>query len=206
VQRCWPARKGLALNFENGTPDSIRSPSQRALAASWAPLCKDGLPSFDQFHPEPGSHDPKQLVAWKVAINDGQLVFRAIYRGKLVDEAFNDSWTGKTLREVTPPALQPAIISASEHCVGTGCAVYTVLRTWVGPQSPVELERLLLPFGKNGRVKIIVASLQLRSLEGTVERGTIAKNFEAKSETVAAVRISAASIRQSADRQAYALT
>ena len=194
------------MNFENGTLQSIRSASQRALTASWARLCKDGLPSFDQFHPEPGSHDPKQLLAWKVEINGGQLVFRAVYRGKLVDEAFNESWTGKTLHEVTPPALRPAIIGASEHCVSVGCAVYMVLRTWVAAGSPVELERLLLPFGKNGRVKIIVASLQLRSLEGTVERGKIAKNFEAKSETVAAVRISAASISQSAGCQAYALT
>ena len=182
------------MNFENGTLHSIRSTSQRALAASWARLCKQGLPSFDQFHPAPGIHDPKQLVAWKVETDGGQLVLRALYRGKLVDEAFNNSWTGKTLREVTPPALQPLIIGASEHCVSAGCAVYTVLRTWDGAGSPVELERLLLPFGRNGRVKIIVASLQLTSPERTVERGKIAKDFEAKSETVLSARISAASI------------
>ena len=185
------------MNFENGTVHSIRSVSQRALAASWARLCKDGLPSFDQFDPEPGIHDPKQLVAWKVEINGGQLVFRALYRGRLVDEAFNDGWTGKTLREVTPPSLQPAIIGASDHCVSTGCAIYMVLRTHDGAGRPIELERLLLPFGKNGRVKIIVASLQLTSPEATVERGKVAKDFEAQSEAIVSVRISAASINQS---------
>lgn len=185
------------MNFENGTLDSIRSASQRALAATWARLCRDGLPAFDQFDPEPGSHDPKQLVVWKVEIKDGQWVFRAMYRGRLLDEAFNEGWAGKTLREVTPPSLQPAIIGASDHCVSTGCAIYMVLRTNGGAGSIIELERLLLPFGKNGRVKIIVASLQLRSLEKTVERSTVAKDFTAQSEAVVSARISAASINKS---------
>jgi hypothetical protein len=185
------------LNFENGTAHSIRSVSQRALAASWARLSKEGLPSFDQFNPEPGIHDPKQLVVWKVEVNEGQLVFRALYRGRLLDEAFNDGWTGKTLREVTPPSLQPAIIGASDHCVSTGCAIYAVLRTYDGAGFPIELERLLLPFGKNGRVKVIVASLQLTNPEKTVERRRIVKDFEAQSEAVMSIRISAASINNS---------
>jgi hypothetical protein len=185
------------LNFENGTVHSIRSVSQRALAASWAWLGKEGLPSFDRFDPEPGAHDPKQLVVWKAEVNGGQLIFRALYRGGLVDEAFNDGWAGKTLREVTPPSLQPAIIGASEHCVSTGCAIYSVLRTYHGAGSPIELERLLLPFGKGGRVKVIVASLQLTSPESTVERCKIARDFEAQSETIVSVRISAASINKS---------
>src|ERR1700676_790212 len=46
VQGYGPARKGLTLNFENGTVHSIRSVSQRALAAAWARLCNEGLPSF----------------------------------------------------------------------------------------------------------------------------------------------------------------
>jgi hypothetical protein len=189
------------LNFENGTLHSIRSISQRALAATWARLAKGGLPSFDRFDPEPGIHDPKQLVAWKVEIHDGQLDFRALYRGRLIDEAFNEGWVGKTLREVSPPAMQPAIMSASDHCVSTGCAVYTVLRTYDGAGFPVDLERLLLPFGQNGRVKIVVASLQLISPEGTIERSKITKEFEAQLEIVVSARISAASANNSLERE-----
>jgi hypothetical protein len=184
------------LKFENGTVHSIRSISQRGLAASWARLAKNGLPTFDQFDPGPKVHDPKQLAVWKVEVNDAQLVFRAMYRGSLLDEAFNEGWTGKTLAEVTPPSLRPAIVSASDHCVSTGCAIYTVLRTYDGAGLPIDLERLLLPFGKNGRVRIIVASLQLISLEGTVERGKAVENFEAQSNSVLSVRISAASFEE----------
>jgi hypothetical protein len=185
------------LNFENGTAHSIRSVSQRALAASWARLSQEGLPSFDQFDPKPGVHDPKQLVVWKVETHAGELVFRALYRGKLLDEAFNQGWAGKTLREVTPPSLQSAIIGASDHCVSTGCAIYTILRTYDGAGFPVDLERLLLPFGKNGRVKVIVASLQLTSPEGTVERSKIVKEFEGQLKAVLSIRLSAASINKS---------
>jgi hypothetical protein len=184
------------LNFENGTVHSIRSISQRGLAAAWARFAKDGLPSFDQFDPGPKVHDPKQLAVWKVEANDAQLVFRAMYRGSLLDEAFNEGWTGKTLAEVTPPSLRPAIISASDHCASTGCAIYTILRTYDGAGCALDLERLLLPFGKNGRVRIIVASLQLISLEGTVERRKVVENFEAQSSSVLSVRISAASFEE----------
>jgi len=184
------------LNFENGTVHGIRSITQRGLAACWARLAKHGLPSFDQFNPGPHVHDPKQLAVWKVEGGGTQLLFRALYRGRLLDEAFNEGWTGKTLEEVTPASLRSAIIGASSHCVSTGCAIYTVLRTQVSAGYPLDLERLLLPFGEGGRVQIIVASLQLISLEGAVERRSAVENFEAQSDTVLAIRIPAMSFRE----------
>jgi hypothetical protein len=180
------------LNFEQGTLRSIRSISQYGLAAAWARLAKDGLPSFEQFDPGPRVHDPKQLAIWKVETSDGQNIFRALYRGSLLDEAFNDGWIGKTLAEVTPPSLASVIISASDHCASTGCAVYTVLRTCDDAGFPIDLERLLLPFGKDDRVELILASLQLISLQGTVERRKVVGNFKAQAECVLSLGIAAA--------------
>jgi hypothetical protein len=184
------------LNFENGTVESIRSISQRGLTAAWARLASRGLPAFDQFHPETRVHDPKQLVAWKVEVAEDQFVFRALYRGPLVDKAFSSTWTGKTLAEVTPASLRPAIIGASDQCARTGCAIYTILRTYNDAGHPVDLERLLLPFGKNGRVQIIVASLQLISMEGTFERANVVKYFEAQAVIMVSLKISAASFNE----------
>ena len=184
------------LNFENGRADSIRSISQRGLAAAWARLASQGLPALDQFHPGTRVHDPKQLAAWKVEIAEDQFVFRALYRGPLVDKAFSNSWTGKTLTEVTPASLRPAIICASDQCARTGCAIYTILRTYNDAGYPVDLERLLLPFGKNGRVQTIVASLQLISMEGTFERANIVKYFEAQADIMVSLKISAASFNE----------
>jgi hypothetical protein len=185
------------MNFEDGAVQSIRSMSQRGLAVAWARLAKQELPLFEQFDPGPRVHDPKQLVAWKVEAAEGQFVFRALYRGRLIGEAFSDSWAGKTLTEVTPVPLRPAMISASDQCASTGCAIYTILRTHDGEGCAIDLERLLLPFGKNGRVQIVVGSLQLISMQGTVERAKVVKYFEARSETILALRISAASFNES---------
>jgi len=188
------AKADFNLNFENGTVHSIRSISQRGLALAWARLARDGLPPFDRFEPDPRTHDPKQLAVWKVEGSGAQTDFRGLYRGSLIDEAFNDGWSGKTLTEITPPALQPAIIGASRQCATTACAVYTILETYDAEGFAVNLERLLLPFGRDSRVQIILASLQLISLHGTVSRRDVVRNFEAHCETVVSITISAASV------------
>ena len=161
---------------------------------SWAQHAKNGLPSFDGFEISSRIHDPKQLAAWKVETSNDGTVFRALYRGRLLDEAFKDGWSGKTLAEVTPPSLQVAIISASEHCANTGNAVFTILRTYDSAGYAIDLERLLLPFGNDGRVDLILASLQLISLQGTVDRRNVVDNFEAQYEGVLAVSIAAGSM------------
>jgi hypothetical protein len=58
------------------------------------------------------------------------------------------------------------------------------------------LERLLLPFGKDGRVHQILASLQLISLEGTVERDKVVGSFEAHTECVLSIKIPATSFTE----------
>ena len=192
------------MNFENGTIDNIRSTSQRSLAAYWARLAiaESGLPPFDQFAPGPGIHDPKYIAVWKVEAGKDQLDFRALYRGSFIDEAVKDAWVGKTLSEVAPPVLRIPIIAASAHCASSGCAIYSVLRTCDGAGPPVDLERLLLPFGTRGRVRVIVASLQLVSLEGEVERRKAVESFEVQTDVVLSLRISANSFKESLPKKA----
>ena len=195
------------MNFDNGTVDSIRSTSQRGLAAYWTRLAipEQGLPPFDQFAPPQGVHDPKQIAVWKVERTGGQSEFRALYRGSFIDEAVKDDWVGKTLTEVAPPILRAPIIEASQHCASSGCAIYTVLRTYDGKGSAIDLERLLLPFGQNGRVQVIVASLQLVSLEGKIERSTAVEKFEAQTDVVLSFRIAAASFKELRSKASEAL-
>jgi hypothetical protein len=194
------------MKFENGTIHGIRSTSQRSLAGYWAKLAlaESGLPPFDQFAPGPGIHDPKYIAVWKVEAGKDALDFRALYRGSFIDEAVKDDWVGKTLSEVAPPILRVPIIAASAHCASSGCAIYSVLRTYDGVGSPIDLERLLLPFGTRGRVQVIVASLQLVSLEGKVERRKAVESFEEQTDVVLSYRISANSFKESRRRTAPA--
>jgi hypothetical protein len=183
------------LEFANGTIDSIKSISQRALVGYWARLAMDGkIPCFDQFKPGSRVHDPKQLAVWKVEAHPGEIGFRSVHCGSLLDEAFDQRWSGRTLVDVTPPSMRKWIIEPSTHCVSIGHVIYTVLRTREGAGHSVDLERLLLPLGTNGRVTHLVASLQLISLKGDVNRRTIVGNFEAQTECVLSVRMSAASL------------
>ena len=195
------------MNFDNGTIDSIRSKSQRGLAGYWARLARaeSGLPPFDQFAPGPGIHDPKHIAVWKVEAGRDQLDFRALYRGSFIDEAVKDAWVGKTLTEVAPPTLRAPIIEASAHCASSGCAIYTVLRTYDGAGSPIDLERLLLPFGTRGRVRVIVASLQLVSLEGEIERRKAVESFESQTDIVLSFRISSGSLKEARPKKAEAV-
>lgn len=77
-----------------------------------------------------------------------------------------------------------------------------MLRTCDGAGSAVDLERLLLPFGTRGRVRVIVASLQLVSLEGKVERRKAVESFLVQTDVVLSFRISANSFGESRPKKA----
>ena len=180
------------MMFSEGTINYIRSISQRGLAIYWARLARaDRIPSFREFEPGPRVHDPKQLAIWNVESKGGRTVFRALYRGSLLDEAFNEGWIGRTLDDVVPPALRPAIVGGSQECFDKRCAIYMILRTVDDAGHPVDLERLLLPFGNDGQVKQIVASLQLISLKGAAERRKIVSNFAGQLDCALSIRIDA---------------
>jgi hypothetical protein len=182
----------FSMKFSNGSVNNIRSISQRGLALHWARLARvDGLPSFSKFDPGPRVHDPKQLAIWNVESDGGRTAFRALYRGSLLDEAFNEGWIGRTLDEVTPPALQPAIVAGSLECARKRCAIYMILRTLDEAGHSVDLERLLIPFGEDGQVKQIVASLQLISLKGVAERRKIVSKFGVRLDCVLSISIPA---------------
>jgi hypothetical protein len=189
------------MKFSDGSINSIRSISQRGLAIYWARLEKvDRLPSFRQFGPEPRLHDRKQLAIWNIEIDGSRTVFRALYRGSLLDQAYNDGWVGRTLDEIASPALRPAVLSGMQECFAKQCAVYMILRTADDAGQPVDLERLLLPFGEGGQVKQIVASLQLISLKGAAERRKIIRQFDAKLDCVISITIPATSFGTSEQR------
>jgi hypothetical protein len=184
--------KTLPCSFQalDGGINNIRSISQRVLAIHWTRIASGNqIPRFDQFDFDSRIHDPKQLAVWDVEQRNGPIVLRALYSGCLLNEPFNAGWAGRTLEELTPPSLRSAIVSGSHECVRTGCAIYMILRTCDSMGYPVDLERLLLPYGRNGQVEQIVASLQLISLEGMADRKKIIHDFEKQSDCILSVRI-----------------
>jgi hypothetical protein len=142
--------------------EAIRSPSQRALTDHWDRLAAGrSFPAFTELDATALSHDPKQLVVWRIEGKGARQKFRALYQGENVSQAFNSDWAGKTMEEVVPMSLRRVTLDAAKQCASTGAAVYMIIST-IGPMGQrVDCHRLLLPFGRDGAVEQILASLQL---------------------------------------------
>lgn len=141
---------------------SVKSPSQRALLTCWDKLAAGRrLPALDELKLEPGLHNPKQLVAWNVE-GEGRLQkFRAVYQGQGIADVFNAAWAGKTMEQVVPMSLRRFTLDGAKECATSGCPVYAIYSTIDANDVRVECHRLLLPFGRAGRVEQMLASLQL---------------------------------------------
>jgi hypothetical protein len=119
-------------------------------------------------------------VQWDVESLDkvGDRRFRVRAMGLRAAEAFGSGLIGKTMEEVVPPALRAISMNGARECAASGCAVYEIITTIDANAHQVDCERLLLPFGDGDRVEQMVASLQLISFQGAVERQVIARDFE----------------------------
>jgi hypothetical protein len=172
----------IAMPFQQVSLHSIRSNNQRTLATQWNTLAAaNGFPAIDVFQPQAAGHNPEQIIVWDVdhAGEAGLRRFRVRTVGLRAMEAFGGSMVGKTMEELVPPALRAISLNGARECAQSGCAVYEIISTVDANAHQVDCERLLLPFGCGNSVDQIVASLQLISFQGTVEREAIRRDFEA---------------------------
>jgi hypothetical protein len=172
----------IAMTFQRVSLHSIRSSNQRALATHWNTLAaSSGLPAISGFSPQSAGHSLEQIILWDVErmSEAGGRCFRVRQVGLRAKEAFGGELVGKTMEEFVPPPLHAISLNGARECAESGCAVYEIITTVDGNAHQVDCERLLLPFGDGGNVEQIVASLQLISFQGTVEREAIRRDFEA---------------------------
>src|ERR1700737_2918579 len=171
--------------FEFATPEAIKSVTQRALASSWDQLAAGrAFPAFTEFKPEASSHDPREVVVWKIEGAGRLLKFRALYQGENVAEVFNSSWAGKTMEQVVPMCLRRISLDAAKECAASGCIVYAIVSTVGANGQRIDCERLLLPFGRDGKVEQILGSLQLKSVRGAVRRTKDLGNFQLQADVL----------------------
>jgi hypothetical protein len=165
--------------FKFATPEAIKSVTQRALASYWDQLAAGrAFPAFTEFKPEASGHDPKQLVVWNIEGAGRLLKFRALYQGENVAEVFNSSWAGKTMEQVVPMSLRRITLDAAKECAASGCLIYAIFSTIDAHDQRIDCERLLLPFGRDGKVEQLLGSLQLKSSQGGVRRTKVLGAFQ----------------------------
>src|SRR5258708_31281709 len=165
--------------FKFATPEAIKSVTQRALASYWDQLAAGrAFPAFTEFKPEASRHDPKQLVVWNIEGAGRLLKFRALYQGENVAEVFNSSWAGKTMEQVVRMSLRRITLDAAKECAASGCLIYAIFSTIDAHDQRIDCERLLLPFGRDGKVEQLLGSLQLKSSQGGVRRTKVLGAFQ----------------------------
>jgi hypothetical protein len=175
-----------AMPFPPVSMHSIRSSNQRTLATHWNALAADrGFPPIGAFQPQAANHSLEQIILWDVerAGEAGGNCFRVRKVGLRAAEAIGDSPVGpigKTMEELAPSALREISLNGARECVASGCAIYEIITTVDANAHVVECERLLLPFGDGEHVEQIVASLQLISFQGAIERQGFARDFVGK--------------------------
>ena len=172
------------MDFSLLSINAVKSISQISLLRCWDHAANGRpFPSLEEFRPDERTHDPKQLVFWRVEqLGPRECRFHALYQGRHIAHAFGEKWAGQSMDAVVPPFARELAILTSTECVASGCPIYIVVRTADANGRDVELERLLLPFGTNGRIEQLVASLQLVSLQGEFRRENILDVFEKNSE------------------------
>lgn len=106
--------------------------------------------------------------------------FRARSLGLRAVEVLGNGLIGKTMDQVVPETLRGISLEGAEECATSGCAVYAIITTITNGHQ-VDCERLLLPFGENDVVQHFIASLQLISFQGVIERQEVTRDFEMRS-------------------------
>ncbi|MGQ0683852.1 PilZ domain-containing protein [Bradyrhizobium sp.] len=178
------------MTFRIASVHTIRSESQLALAHYWDQLAAGRpFPPFTEFRPELAMHDSKQLVVWNIEGAGRLRKFRALYQGENIADAFNSAWAGKTMEQVVPMSLRRPALDAAKECANTACMVYMVLSTWDSQDNRIDCDRLLLPFGSNGKVEQLLGSLQLTGVPNAARRKKALGHFEIHTEIIKSVKI-----------------
>jgi hypothetical protein len=171
--------------FKFATPEAIKSVTQRALASYWDRLAGGrAFPAFTEFEPDATGHDPKQLVVWNIEGAGPLQKFRALYQGDNVAEVFNSNWAGKTMEQVVPMSLRRITLDAAKECAASGCLIYAIFSTVDANDQRIDCERLLLPFGRDGKVEQLLGSLQLKGSQGDVRRTKVLADFQLQAEVL----------------------
>jgi hypothetical protein len=171
--------------FKFAAPEVIKSVTQRALASYWDRLAGGRVfPAFTEFEPDATGHDPKQLVVWNIEGAGRLQKFRALYQGDNVAEVFNSNWAGKTMEQVVPMSLRRITLDAAKECAESGCLIYAIFSTVDANDQRIDCERLLLPFGRDGKVEQLLGSLQLKGSQGGVRRTKVLADFQLQAEVL----------------------
>jgi hypothetical protein len=140
------------MQFDFARPDVVRAVNQRWLLKFWAQNIGDRrVPQWQNLDVERLAGFQENLSFLDVVRGAGGMRFLIRFHGKTIRRAYASAdGRGRYLDEIMTPEMCPTGIAPYEKAAGDGMPVYTVMQVNDRNGRPVNAERLLLPFGRDG--------------------------------------------------------
>ena len=182
------------MEFESAGPSIIKSIRQRELLNGWLALHAraHALPQLADYRPERLDDEKPDLVHYSVeaALDPPRLTIRS--EATRMASAYGHTGKGRALETYVGPRLAPFVMPAYYECVKHRLPVYTIADIDDIYGRVVAYERLLMPFGQDGAVTDVLASLKTICEDGGFEL----KNLMRGSDTLPRPRLGVAIDRE----------
>ena len=170
------------MQFTVARPDVVRAINQRWLLKSWnRERGAHRVPLWQTVIAEDLSRVASYLSILQVSGADGATRFLIRFHGEAIAQAYGSpDCTGKHLDEVVPAAGRDKHLAPYHRTLQSGHPVYTIHDVTDRDGRLVHYERLLLPYGRDGKaVDHILAAFEFVSPDGAFDRQALMKSPKA---------------------------
>ena len=183
----------------------VKAIRQRGLLTEWSRRHLEAggrLPSLDSFRPAFLEEEKGDMLMYEVADASAEPRLIISYDGQRLRQAYAKVSKGSALQDVMGPRRAAVILPIYYACIQRRLPVYSICAATDVNGTQVDFERLLLPFGTNGRVTDLIASLKTISVDGSFEQKQLLRTDEAPRFSLIAVidtNLSAETLRATPD-------
>lgn len=154
--------------FASAVPSIVRSIRQRDFLNHWLRLYgkQETVPPIGSFKPDRIEDEQSDLMYYDIRKENGELRYHATFSGDRPIESYGFSSTGHDLQDLLHPTVWQHVQPIYDGCIEKALPIYSSFTVIDLAGQQVAYERLLLPFGANGYVQQMIASIKSISMEG----------------------------------------
>jgi hypothetical protein len=159
------------VQFESANPTVVKSIRQRDLFNTWLRLYarEQKMPAIEEYRPARIEDELPDLVYYTVDSTQNPPRLTIDSDGTRMSSAYGHTGKGRYLDEYLGARLAPIVMPVYHECIARGLPAYTVSHIDDIYGRTVAYERLLMPFGNDGKVRHIIASLKTICEDGGFE-------------------------------------
>jgi hypothetical protein len=166
------------MQFQSARPDVVRSISQRWLLTSWNGIRgPHSLPTWKNLPAETLDGMAETLMFCDVVQNGEGIRFLIRHIGARIAQSYGGDFRGCYLDEALPPAWRDNALTTYRKAIEARVPVYNAVDTRDRDGRLVHLERLLLPYSRDGvHADRVLSSIETISVEGRFEQDNLGRS------------------------------